>query len=182
MQTAPARKESTNESESVTTPQSDSEEALPERARLFRLLEATWTLHVGELVPLKYPFVSTDHVFTDARIVVREDEPSSIIAFTLDSKSYREQLAESRKLRTRDVPDAAPDMEQELRITEGSHYLYEFDTGSIKLWCKIFFAEQFDALRHMCGCAELFVQSLSRCFKWDSVSYTHLTLPTKRIV
>ena len=112
--------------------------------------------------------MSTDHVFTDARVVVREDEPSSIIAFTLDSKSYREQLAESRKLRTRDVPDAAPDMEQELRITEGSHYLYEFDTGSIKLWCKIFFAEQFDALRHMCGCAELFVQSLSRCFKWDS--------------
>ena len=168
VQTAPARKESTNESESVTTPHSDSEEALPERARLFRLLEATWTLHVGELVPLKYPFVSTDHVFTDARVVVREDEPSSIIAFTLDSKSYREQLAESRKLRTRDVPDAAPDMEQELRITEGSHYLYEFDTGSIKLWCKIFFAEQFDALRHMCGCAELFVQSLSRCFKWDS--------------
>ena len=140
-------------------------EGLPERTRLFHLLEATWTMHVGELLALEYPFLSTDHVFSDARVVVREDEPSSIIAFTLDSRSYREQIGDLRRQRT---GHEAPDYVQELRSTEGSHYLYEFDTDSVKLWCKIFFAEQFDALRHMCGCDAQLVQSLSRCVKWDS--------------
>ena len=133
----------------------------PERTKLFHLLKAAWPLPVDEFFPLTYPFSPTDHVFTDARVVVREDEPSSIIAFTLDSQNYREQLANSRQSRS-DAPLT------ELRHADGSHYLYEFDTETIKLWCKIFFAEQFDALRHMCGCAEQFVQSLSRCFKWDS--------------
>lgn len=140
-------------------------EGLSERTRLFHLLEATWTMHVGELLPLEYPFLSTDHVFSDARVVVREDEPSSIIAFTLDSRSYREQIGDLRRQRT---GDGAPDYEQELRSTDGSHYLYEFDTDSVKLWCKIFFAEKFDALGHMCGCDAQLVQSLSRCVKWDS--------------
>ena len=133
----------------------------PERTKLFHLLKEAWPLPVDEFFPLAYPFSPTDHVFTDARVVVREDEPSSIIAFTLDSQNYREQLANSRQSRS-DAPLT------ELRHADASHYLYEFDTETIKLWCKIFFAEQFDALRHMCGCAEQFVQSLSRCFKWDS--------------
>lgn len=34
--------------------------------------------------------------------------------------------------------------------------------------CKIFFAEQFDAFRKTCSCEENFIQSLSRCVKWDS--------------
>jgi 1-phosphatidylinositol-3-phosphate 5-kinase len=34
--------------------------------------------------------------------------------------------------------------------------------------CKIFFAEQFDALRIKCGVADRIVESLSRCLKWDS--------------
>ena len=138
----------------------------PERTKLFHLLKAAWPLPVDEFFPLTYPFSPTDHVFTDARVVVREDEPSSIIAFTLDSQNYREQLANSRQSRS-DAPLT------ELPHADGSHYLYEFDTETIKLWCKIFFAEQFDALRHMCGCAEQFVQSLSRCFKWD-LSLIHI--------
>ncbi|WFD19197.1 1-phosphatidylinositol-3-phosphate 5-kinase [Malassezia caprae] len=153
------------EVDDVDEARSTSDEGLSERTRLFHLLEATWTMHVGELLPLEYPFLSTDHVFSDARVVVREDEPSSIIAFTLDSKSYREQIGDLRRQR---AGDGVPDYEQELRSTDGSHYLYEFDTDSVKLWCKIFFAEQFDALRHMCGCDAQLVQSLSRCVKWDS--------------
>jgi 1-phosphatidylinositol-3-phosphate 5-kinase len=34
--------------------------------------------------------------------------------------------------------------------------------------CKIFFAEQFDAVRRKCGVADRIVESLSRCVKWDS--------------
>lgn len=164
-ETEDARTESDSVHNEARTDGADGDEGLSERTRLFHLLEATWTMHVGELVPLEYPFLSTDHVFSDARVVVREDEPSSIIAFTLDSRSYREQIGDLRRQRT---GDGTPDYEQELRSTEGSHYLYEFDTDSVKLWCKIFFAEQFDALRHMCGCDTQLVHSLSRCVKWDS--------------
>jgi 1-phosphatidylinositol-3-phosphate 5-kinase len=34
--------------------------------------------------------------------------------------------------------------------------------------CKIFYAEQFDALRRKCGVAERIIETLSRCLKWDS--------------
>jgi len=36
------------------------------------------------------------------------------------------------------------------------------------MFCKIFYAEQFDALRRNCGVADRYVESLSRCIKWDS--------------
>ena len=34
--------------------------------------------------------------------------------------------------------------------------------------CKIFYAEQFDAIRRKCGVSDRIVESLSRCVKWDS--------------
>ena len=36
------------------------------------------------------------------------------------------------------------------------------------MYCKIFYAEQFDALRKNCGVEGRFAESLSRCSKWDS--------------
>jgi len=45
---------------------------------------------------------------------------------------------------------------------------YQFQEGSANFVCKIFYAEQFDALRINCGCDEHYIQSLSRCVKWDS--------------
>lgn len=35
---------------------------------------------------------STEHVFADSRVIVREDEPTSIISFILSSKSYRDKM------------------------------------------------------------------------------------------
>ena len=165
--------------ESLEEPPSPGAEAAGETSALFARLGETWTLHCGELTTLAYPFPSSDHLFSDSRVVVREDEPSSIIAFTLHSKAYREQLLAAQQTRARTEGAVPPvdeqssaehlrDLENELRTTEGTHFGYEFDTGAVKLWCKIFFAEQFDALRHMYGCSESIVQSLSRCYKWDS--------------
>lgn len=54
-----------------------------------------------------------------------------------------------------------------LRVT-GTHLKYQFREGSATMTCKIFYAEQFDALRRKCGVAERIVESLSRCLKWDS--------------
>ena len=34
----------------------------------------------------------SEHIFADSRIIIREDEPTSIIAFTLASRPYRDKL------------------------------------------------------------------------------------------
>jgi 1-phosphatidylinositol-3-phosphate 5-kinase len=34
---------------------------------------------------------------------------------------------------------------------------------------KYFFAEQFDALRKNCGCEDPYIQSLSRCVRWEAL-------------
>lgn len=41
-------------------------------------------------------------------------------------------------------------------------------TGTTKFVCKVFFVEQFDALRRNCGCHESYIHSLADCVKWDS--------------
>ncbi|CAJ2500525.1 Uu.00g033780.m01.CDS01 [Anthostomella pinea] len=139
--------------------------------------------------PLDYPLNSTDHIFIDSDIIVREDEPSSVIAFALSSEHYLKTLrgfhcrkpGKGGKLSSDSEGDAAtevlPDVEE--TISEGrlenslfntmsSHYKYQFTEGSAKMLVKIFYAEQFDALRRKCGVADRIVESLSRCLKWDS--------------
>jgi 1-phosphatidylinositol-3-phosphate 5-kinase len=63
---------------------------------------------------------------------------------------------------------SANDIEASLLRPTGTHMKYQFQEGSANFFCKIFYAEQFDALRRASGCDELYVQSLSRCLKWDS--------------
>jgi hypothetical protein len=65
-------------------------------------------------------------------------------------------------------PLAANDIEAALLKSTGTHMKYQFQEGSANFFCKIFYAEQFDALRINCGCDERYIQSLSRCVKWDS--------------
>ena len=63
---------------------------------------------------------------------------------------------------------SANDIEAALLRPTGTHMKYQFQEGSANFFCKIFYAEQFDALRINCGCDEHYIQSLSRCLKWDS--------------
>jgi 1-phosphatidylinositol-3-phosphate 5-kinase len=65
-------------------------------------------------------------------------------------------------------PSVTNDIEAALLKSTGTHMKYQFQDGSANFFCKIFYAEQFDALRINCGCEEHYVQSLSRCVKWDS--------------
>ena len=44
----------------------------------------------------------------------------------------------------------------------------EFDEGSSRFFVKVFFADQFDALRRNCGIEHSFIESLARCRKWDA--------------
>ncbi|KAK1755290.1 putative phosphatidylinositol-4-phosphate 5-kinase [Echria macrotheca] len=139
---------------------------------------------------LEYPTSATDHIFIDSNIIVREDEPSSVIALSLNSDDYKEKMARMRSPSQTPSPrdtDESGDglemkktaashnprlVEEELEKTlsgaTGTHLKYQFVDGSARMTCKIFFAEQFDALRRKCGVGDRIIESLSRCMKWDS--------------
>lgn len=141
--------------------------------------------------PLEYPVNPTDHIFVDSDIIVREDEPSSVVALALNSEDYQSKLAairrEAQEVMQREVESGADtdpksfpttesadwmvdevELEKSLLRVTGTHLKYQFRDGSATMTCKIFYAEQFDALRRKCGVAERIIESLSRCLKWDS--------------
>ncbi|KAJ5093182.1 hypothetical protein N7456_009043 [Penicillium angulare] len=151
-----------------------------ERTTLLKMLTNFWSERSASgWAALDYPLTVMDHVFADCDIIVREDEPSSLVAFALDSSDYREKLASiQQRYDEMDEQGAEPrpDLEaaNEARVERallrptGTHLKYQFQEGQAKMLCKVFYAEQFDALRKKCGIADRIVESLSRCAKWDS--------------
>ena len=153
-----------------------------EKSSLMKMLTNFWAERSASgWKALDYPLNATDHVFADSDIIVREDEPSSLIAFALDSKDYRAKLSsisETYRHSTVEGDKGPPqgaeatldegELEQSLLRATGTHVKYQFSEGSAKMLCKVFYAEQFDAVRRKCGVSERIVESLSRCAKWDS--------------
>ncbi|CAN6624043.1 1-phosphatidylinositol 3-phosphate 5-kinase Fab1p [Trichomonascus vanleenenianus] len=152
-----------------------------ERLSLMQTLSRFWADRSSTgWMPLAYPLIHTEHVFAESDIIVREDEPSSLIAFCLASTDYLEKL---RKMKAEAKPyeengetiqtSHGVDTEMsELELTmlkkTGIHLKYQFQEGSAILSCKIFYSEQFDAFRRQCNCDEYYIQSLARCIKFDS--------------
>ncbi|SPO02289.1 related to phosphatidylinositol 4-phosphate 5-kinase [Cephalotrichum gorgonifer] len=172
-------------------------EELPkhQKTSLLKLLTNFWAERSSSgWQPLDYPVSMTDHIFMDSDIIVREDEPSSLIAFALGSEDYQDKLADIRHQwhlqiqrsggedgsdldggEPKSLPSSTSgpesideELEKSLLRVTGTHLKYQFSEGSARMTCKIFYAEQFDALRRKCGVADRFVESLSRCLKWDS--------------
>ncbi len=151
-----------------------------EKSSLMKMLTNFWAERSASgWQPLDYPLNASDHVFADSDIIVREDEPSSLIAFALSSEDYCAKLrsiaadaegldGENQKAPYNLDSDDQIKVEQALLRSVGTHLKYQFQEGSAKMLCKIFYAEQFDALRRKCGIADRFVESVSRCLKWDS--------------
>jgi 1-phosphatidylinositol-3-phosphate 5-kinase len=150
-----------------------------ERNTLLKMLTNFWSERSASgWESLEYPLSVMDHVFADCNIIVREDEPSSLVAFALDSSDYKEKLStiqqrydemEEHESELGDI-EAAKEarVEHALLRPTGTHLKYQFQEGPAKMLCKVFYAEQFDALRKKCGVADRIVESLSRCAKWDS--------------
>ncbi|BEJ13748.1 hypothetical protein CspHIS471_0309220 [Cutaneotrichosporon sp. HIS471] len=167
-----------------------------ERSSILKTLTGLWAIRAGDFTPLDYPLSAAEHIFVDSRVIVREHEPTSIIAFTLCSKQYREQIrsvAAASKARAARAERAQhstfpsePSMLEEvgnerpwdmISVDEldepslagaGTHLKYEFEAGSSTISCRIFFAEQFAALRLACQCEDGFIESLARCAKFDA--------------
>ncbi|KAK4170356.1 putative phosphatidylinositol-4-phosphate 5-kinase [Cladorrhinum sp. PSN259] len=175
-------------------PSEEMPEELPKHQKksLMAMLTNFWAERsASNWTQLEYPISATDHIFFDSDVIVREDEPSSLIAFALSSEDYTAKLGEIRQRwkmsNQRETDDSSDglemkkpaqsaaaaaidkaELENSLLRSTGTHLKYQFTEGSAKMMCKIFFAEQFDALRRKCGAADRFVESLSRCLKWDS--------------
>ena len=120
-----------------------------------------------------------DHIFLDSDVIIREDEPSSLIAFALNSEDYKAKLQNIRERSNGEAiqhglgePNSPRNIkgnvESSLLRSTGTHLKYQFQEGSARMLCKIVYAEQFDAVRRQCGVADRIVESLSRCVKWDS--------------
>lgn len=149
-----------------------------ERTSLMKMLTNFWAERSSSgWTALEYPLGASEHIFADCDIIVREDEPSSIIAFALDSHDYQTMLHDLQSRPARDsvtaemtahADDPQADVMHSLLRKTGTHLKYQFQEGPAKMLCKIFFAEQFDAVRRRCGVADRIVESLSRCAKWDS--------------
>lgn len=147
-----------------------------ERQSLLQSLASFWADRSATgWQPLDYPLTPSEHIFVDTDVIVREDEPSSLIAFSLSSPDYLEKIYNMRASNPTGTDsgelaemDANDELESHMLKKTGMHLKYQFQEGSAKLSCKIFYAEQFDALRRQCNCDSAYIQSLSRCVKWDS--------------
>lgn len=247
----------------------------PEKNSLLKSLTNFWADRSATLWdPLEYPLESTEHTFADSDVIVREDEPSSLVAFCLSSNDYKqkmksmvedkdivadnnevydgnnnnnESLANGRNGDEEDMakgnnnnhtnndvntdtnannnvngdndnnahvlPNANSShkgnnnenkdenieineltnkkinnftkiekkfkknntgdyvvnkLEQVMTKNKSNHLKYQYLDGTTNLSCKIFYSEQFEAFRKSCGVGDNFIQSLSRCVKWDS--------------
>ncbi|KAL8794361.1 MAG: hypothetical protein Q9195_003059 [Heterodermia aff. obscurata] len=154
-----------------------------ERSSLMKMLTNFWAERSASgWHALDYPLNASDHIFADSDIIVREDEPSSLIAFALGSEDYQAKLRTISEEYGRTSEPEKPslsreqsgesdeqiEVERSLIRSTGTHLKFQFQEGSAKMLCKVFFAEQFDAVRRKCGVSERIVESLSRCLKWDS--------------
>ncbi|KAF1949888.1 hypothetical protein CC80DRAFT_539939 [Byssothecium circinans] len=159
---------------SMTDSQLESSLELPkhEKTTLMKMLTSFWSERSASgWTPLDYPFAQIEHVWEDSDIIVREDEPSSIIALALSSPDYVTKLQSFRGPPTASEKlseTLEQSIERNLLHQRNTNIRYGFSNRGVKAQCKIFYAQSFDALRRKCGVADRFVESLSRCSKWDS--------------
>ena len=158
---------------SPTEAQMDLKLDLPrhEKTSLMKMLTNFWAERSASgWKVLDYPLNTYDHIFADSDVIVREDEPSSLIALTLSSEDYNVRIREIIG-RSAAAPDGGEDqarVQRTMTKSTATHLRCQYTEGSAKMSCKVFFAEQFDAVRRKCGVSERMVECLSRCMKWDS--------------
>lgn len=204
----------------TTNVSKDSSDTPPEKSLLIKALTNFWADRSASLwKPLDYPTSPTEHIFVDSDVIIREDEPSSLISFCLSTSDYKQKMAKLdqqehigstnvdasvntttqasdisasenqsnsslRETTSGSIKHSPPpqmnrqsshsfqngkdNLEAVMTKSTGVHLRYQFEDGLTVMSCKIFFAEHFDAFRRICGCNDKFIQSLSRCVKWDS--------------
>ncbi|EPY53865.1 1-phosphatidylinositol-3-phosphate 5-kinase Fab1 [Schizosaccharomyces cryophilus OY26] len=146
-----------------------------DKTSLYKILSTFWSeWNSLNPLPFEFPLQASEHIFSDSNVVIREDEPSSLISFTLNSPDYINKMVEIENnmdnflFESASQPTLQDKIENLMLKPTGTHLKYQFEEGSANLSCKVFFAEQFSALRRACDVADSFVSSLSRCSVWES--------------
>ncbi|KAL6712336.1 Mitochondrial distribution and morphology protein 12 [Coniothyrium glycines] len=146
-----------------------------EKNTLLKMITSFWSERSASgWAPLDYPFSQIEHVWQDSDIIIREDEPSSIIALALSCPDYVAKLQTFRddvstfEKGGGSMESSEESIERNLLHEKNHNIRYSFTNRGVRAQCKIFYAQSFDALRRKCGVADRFVESLCRCSKWDS--------------
>ncbi|GAA5986475.1 hypothetical protein JCM10908_003767 [Rhodotorula pacifica] len=165
---------------------SEGESSGTERKSIFNTFTSLWNYRNGEFAPLAYPTLPTEHLYLDNPILLRDDEPTSLIAHALSSRKYYQAFESAGLPRIRaglqsggigrqsatDVAGSEETAEIAENILRGSSQrsfkLGDVELGDISARCTVFWVEQFEALRQQCGCGTQFIESLARCLKWDA--------------
>ncbi|KAA1119518.1 1-phosphatidylinositol-3-phosphate 5-kinase [Puccinia graminis f. sp. tritici] len=163
------------------------------RHSIIKTLSSLWNYQGAEFLPLEYPQLPTEHQSAENPVIIREDEPSSIIAYTLASKLYQATLKETEprvverseifmpeefKPRSNDIDstwgmidfmsdDLDVDDVLKIPMNRAKPMQFRFDVTPCTITCKVFFMHQFEALRKTLICKDI-VESLARCHKWDA--------------
>ncbi|QDS68694.1 hypothetical protein FKW77_002785 [Venturia effusa] len=151
--------------------QLDLHEFKHEKNSILKIITSFWSERSASgWSPLEYPFSANEHVWDSSDIVVREDEPSSLIALALSSPDYQAKVRSFRGLTEQNATEEQIEasIERNMLNTKSTNIKYAFENRGVRAQCKIFYAESFDALRRKCGIADRFVESISRSLKWDS--------------
>ncbi|KAL6938127.1 hypothetical protein ACO0RG_004666 [Hanseniaspora osmophila] len=145
-----------------------------EKNSLLKILSSFWEDRSATLwEPLESPLGPNEHIFVESNVLIKEDEPTSLVSFCLSTPDYVDKMNQSFAHANAGIsafdPFENPEvLESLLNKKTAMHLRYQLQDGNVVMSCKMFFAEQFDAFRRACGCTTNFIQSLSRCAKWDS--------------
>ncbi|KAH8835651.1 hypothetical protein DL96DRAFT_1575071 [Flagelloscypha sp. PMI_526] len=169
----------------------------PERHSILKAISGLWLQSAPTLrqtMDVEDPLDDPEHIFRDASMVVRTDEPTSIIALALKYSSLSHLRAEKRTARTTEssgeafMPDDHSvaessstwgvvdvdavdhaDPTEDLRSPSSKlPWAISFESGGLTISCTVLYPEQFDALRRTYDCERSMIESLARCVKWDA--------------
>ncbi|KAI9593810.1 hypothetical protein BDF19DRAFT_446990 [Syncephalis fuscata] len=147
-----------------------------DRVSLVKTIASFWAAgaNSGHFLPLEYPIAPTEHMLPDSLVHVRLDEPTSIIAYALRESQMLVDPADDLSLHQSDDANSlfekpAPvDIQEQLTSANENHFKIQFVDQPFRFYCKIFYADQFDALRRNCGFEKDYIDSLARSIKWSS--------------
>ncbi|KAF7727960.1 1-phosphatidylinositol-3-phosphate 5-kinase [Apophysomyces ossiformis] len=100
----------TNPTATIATEENVAEESQqPTETNLFMktITNLLTDISVTHILPLEQPLQPTEHMLPDSLVVVREDEPSTIIAYTLSCDDYVQKMREIQETLVDDISEDA---------------------------------------------------------------------------
>ncbi|KAI9230210.1 MAG: hypothetical protein DHS80DRAFT_12830 [Piptocephalis tieghemiana] len=129
--------------------------------------DPTWGLPSWAITP-------GTHIFPYNRVIVREEEPSTLIAFSLSAKA-RKRRQQAVKMRLRQEELAAEEglgrsltspIKLHTQPRPSPHLKYKVTEKDWRFTCTIYYARAFHALRARCGVDGWYATALEGCERW----------------